>query len=745
MRNIAPTSVRLLRLALMFAALVVAQAPCWALIPSSPNCSGSDFQFYAQSAYFSATLPGNATGTVTFLDGGRALATVSVSPVNSTYSLASFTTSSLAVGTHQITCTYSGDATYAPGSAPPFTINIEKAHPQCSPVSTRNPAAAGEALSISVTVTNMGGVPTGTVTLMDGAAALAMLPLLALSNGAVGVYNTSSLSAGRHTITASYPGDANFTACMSSQPLVQVISLNGTTTTIQVSSTLFDYGQPIAVGVGVAGNAAGTPTGQVTVSENALTLGNGVLNSGKASVTVTNFAPGSHTLVANYVGDGRFGASSSTPYTISVAGAPTSTQLSSQPNPALPAQTITLTANVSASSGLPTGTVTFRTSTAAIGTAALNASGQATYSTSFAQPGSMALTALYSGDAKYSSSLSSALTQIVQQGSTSIALSSSPNPVAFGQPVTFTATLRSGNAAATGNIVFKDNDAALATAAANSSGVATWTTASLSAGPHNITASYAGNDVFAGSISAPLQQNVIAPNPAIAIVLSASGKAPVAPGSIVSIYGEALAPDTVVAATLPLTTTLGGVTVTFLDAAGVARNSPLIFVSPGQINCLVPADTIAGSSTVSVSGSLGGVNSGVVNVAAVAPALYSADGSGTGPAAALAETLRRDGTVVYQYTFKCDTACAPLAIDLGSPDDQTTLVLFGTGIKNAASVNIRVGEAVIPASYAGAQGQFPGLDQVNVPLPQSLRGHGDVNVIVDAGNQPSNVVLIRIQ
>src|SRR5260370_40810711 len=104
MRNIAPTSVRLLRLALMFAALVVAQAPCWALIPSNVNCSGSDFQFYAQSAYFSATLAGNATGNVTFLDGGRVMATVAVSPVDSFYSLASFRTSSLAVGIHQITC-----------------------------------------------------------------------------------------------------------------------------------------------------------------------------------------------------------------------------------------------------------------------------------------------------------------------------------------------------------------------------------------------------------------------------------------------------------------------------------------------------------------------------------------------------------------------------------------------------------------------------------------------------------------
>jgi endonuclease/exonuclease/phosphatase family metal-dependent hydrolase len=91
----------------------------------------------------------------------------------------------------------------------------------------------------------------------------------------------------------------------------------------------------------------------------------------------------------------------------------TSTTLTSTPNPSGLGQSATLTATVSSSSGLPTGTVTFEEGTSVLGTSTLDASGQATFATSALATGSHSLTAVYGGDANYSGSTSSALSQVV--------------------------------------------------------------------------------------------------------------------------------------------------------------------------------------------------------------------------------------------------------------------------------------------------------------------------------------------
>jgi hypothetical protein len=111
----------------------------------------------------------------------------------------------------------------------------------------------------------------------------------------------------------------------------------------------------------------------------------------------------------------------------------------------------------------------------------------------------------------------------------------------------------------------------------------------------------------------------------------------------------------------------------------------------------------------------------------------------------IAETLRPDGAVVNQNTFMCETISMALPIALGGPNDQTTLVLFGTGIRNGTSAKLRAGDVELPTSYAGPQNQFPGLDQVNIPLPQSLRRQGDVSITLEIGNLTSNTLLIHVQ
>ena len=90
----------------------------------------------------------------------------------------------------------------------------------------------------------------------------------------------------------------------------------------------------------------------------------------------------------------------------------------------------------------------------------------------------------------------------------------------------------------------------------------------------------------------------------------------------------------------------------------------------------------------------------------------------------------------------------PGAINLGSSTEQVYLVLFGTGIRGAggaAAVTAMVGNTACQVAFAGAQGTFFGLDQVDVELPHSLAGSGTVNVVITAAGETANTVTVDIQ
>jgi len=77
-----------------------------------------------------------------------------------------------------------------------------------------------------------------------------------------------------------------------------------------------------------------------------------------------------------------------------------------------------------------------------------------------------------------------------------------------------------------------------------------------------------------------------------------------------------------------------------------------------------------------------------------------------------------------------------------------TVIFFGTGLrKNSGLANVRasIGGVNATVAFAGPQGQFVGLDQMNVQLPASLRGKGDVPVIFTVDGQTSNTVLINVR
>ncbi len=133
-------------------------------------------------------------------------------------------------------------------------------------------------------------------------------------------------------------------------------------------------------------------------------------------------------------------------------------------------------------------------------------------------------------------------------------------------------------------------------------------------------------------------------------------------------------------------------------------------------------------------------------VAAAAPNLFSADASGSGVAAATAvRTLDQLQTPLP--VFSCSSAgCASVPLVLGI-DTPIFVSFYGTGIRGAspADVIVSIGGIQTPVQYAGPQSQFAGLDQINVPLPLSLRNAGEVNVTVTIAGRASNTVRIAVQ
>jgi len=154
---------------------------------------------------------------------------------------------------------------------------------------------------------------------------------------------------------------------------------------------------------------------------------------------------------------------------------------------------------------------------------------------------------------------------------------------------------------------------------------------------------------------------------------------------------------------------------------------------------------------VTITSGDGAVSTGVMLVNAVAPSLFTANGDGQGVVAALALRIKADGSQQLEPVAQIDAAqnkfiARPL--DLGPETDQVYLILFGTGIRqrNALSSAIAtIGGEYAEVSFAGAQGAFGGLDQVNVRVPRSLAGRGEVDVLLMVEAQMANAARVTIK
>jgi uncharacterized protein (TIGR03437 family) len=234
------------------------------------------------------------------------------------------------------------------------------------------------------------------------------------------------------------------------------------------------------------------------------------------------------------------------------------------------------------------------------------------------------------------------------------------------------------------------------------------------------------------------------------VVLSAASMkpGPVAPASMVTLFGGQLATGEQSATAEPLPTTLGDCTITITDANGVPRAAGLYYVSPNQINFTVPADTAVGTATMTVTSGGQTRTLGNLEITTTAPGLFFLNSDSL--AAASLTRVSGDKTS-YEEVAQLDSTTnlfVAVPIDLGPDTDLVYLTLYGTGVRNRSSLSsVQVLIAGVPGQvdYAGPSTTSDGLDLVRVLIPKSLRAAGMVNLVVSVNGVSSNGVRILIK
>jgi Bacterial Ig-like domain (group 3)/FG-GAP-like repeat len=273
------------------------------LVSSSNPASSKNRVIY--TATVTSQYGGMATGTVTFQDGATALATVNVSNDQ-----AVLTKSYTVPGLHSITATYSGDANNGGSMSSVLVESIE--NPSTTRVTTSSsPSFVGQPVTFTATVTSLeGAIPNGeTVTFYDGSTAVGT----GATAAGMATFTTSTLSAKTHTIKAVYPGDGTFKP--SSETVTQVVNQYSTTTGLSSSLNPSTAGQAVTFTATVTSLGPNTPTGTVTFktvhSNGTDAFGTATLVGGVATVTKSNFAVGTQSIIAVYDGDDESGKSTS--------------------------------------------------------------------------------------------------------------------------------------------------------------------------------------------------------------------------------------------------------------------------------------------------------------------------------------------------------------------------------------------------------------------------------------------------
>ncbi len=531
-----------------------------------------------------------------------------------------------------------------------------------------------------------------------------------------------------------------------------VTPLTATQTTLSVTPATAAIGASVSIGVQVAApSGSATPTGPVSVVTSAgLSFPVGVLVNGAAQASIPNLPAGAYSLIAKYGGDTTFAASASVPVPVTIGASPTTPSISLAvyaigSNGGLSSATevgygtnLLLSAIVGNGTQRLQGVVTFADNGVALPNSySPGSNGVAGLTTALLAPGTHAFTAKYSNDPGYPSVTSMPATIVIRPAIATVTLRS--QCAAAGDTLSATLSVPTGGAAPTGTLSFISGSATLQSVAASTATPATYLVPATLTLPAVIQAVYSGDANYAGAAATV---HVGLPICAAAIVDSASSTFAPAPGGLATIYGTGLAVAAVTASSASWPVTLGGVGVLLRDSGGNSVQGRMSYVSPAQLNFEIPPGLNPGPITAVVNGAAAS-NTLNGNLASVSPAMFVAYDANGQPV---------PQAQIVSVTNGVASDPAPLGPITFTSGTELVLVLYATGIRNhPSSSDVRVtfnGTEVEPI-YAGPQPTYPGLDQINVPIPASLAGAGSVTlkiVVANTGNgtvtQSSNMATL---
>ncbi len=474
----------------------ITQASTTTTLTTSPNPS-SVGQPTILTATITAISPGSGTptGTVEFFNGSTSLGTATISG-----GVATLTTTALPLGTSSLTARYQGDANYTTSTS---AIKIQTVSPATTTTLTAAPTSVSFGATVTLTATVAAvsgtGTPTGNVSFMSGTTPLGTGAVI---NG-VATLVTSTIPGGTNAITAQYQGDSNFGGSNSAAVNVTVAKLD-TTSALVVKPVNSGLGNPVTLTVTISSSNTGAvkPSGTVQFFDGSVAIGTATVdNNGVATLTTSSLTLGTHSITAQYQGDGNYNPSTS-PAVTQTVGQLSTTVLTVTPLETVFGQAVTMTATVTATNvtGDPTGTVEFFSGTTSLGKATI-VNGVAILTTTALPVGvNSSITAQYSGDATFGSSTSAVSSVTVTKSQSNVAVTATPNPAGFGQQWTLTATITAispGSGIPTGTVQFYSNGTAIGSPVNVVNGVATLSTSATPLGTTTITARYSGDTNFA--------------------------------------------------------------------------------------------------------------------------------------------------------------------------------------------------------------------------------------------------------
>ncbi len=448
--------------------LLAAPAPTTltlAVSPTAATLSGSSLTMTATLSPYAVGPPNTTTNgdPVKFYNGASQIGTGTLNN-----GVATFTTTSLPVGSDALKAIYPGDPNYLTSTS--STINVTVTNIVIS--SSVNPSAYLQSVTFTATVAT--GL-TGSVTFNDGATALCTTAL----SGSTATCTTSALTVGLHNITGVYSGDGTHSAA-TSPVLVQEVD-KATPTVVVTTSGPSTYGDTVTVTATVP---AGT-TGTVTFTSGGNTIGSGTISGGTVSATTSTLPVGTDTITASYGGDTNNNPATGT--VNQTVGKATPVLPAPGVNPGSPVAGSPVTITETVPTGV-SGPVTFYNGGTSIGTAPI-VGGVATLTVPSLPTGTDSITASTPGDTNNNPATSPATSVTVTKITPTVTVTTS-GPSTYGSPVTITASVPAGT---TGTVTITSGGVTLGSGTVSSGGTVTVTTSSLPAGTDTITASYGGD------------------------------------------------------------------------------------------------------------------------------------------------------------------------------------------------------------------------------------------------------------